>query len=1807
MLCSFTTSVYAIDGCDGVLDAGEIELESYIEWNTFKSSVDGISSEAMEELRSAEERGNLPEMYPIGESKVLIKTDIGFYLFKANTDGSYESMDILHFNHLKDSSNNHIYTGTGTIYDGSTKSSSYSDTGKCCWFGGLLSYGYYGDNFYIVGKYMGNDTDLHDDEVYNTTKGAGYVATGYIVYKIDTDPSSVIQDAMHSYSSYGGSASIRCYWGNTSFFVLAERQSEKNGNDETISIQEYDFSVGKVSDTFTDFTVVASAKVNGSTSLASRSGRFATSSNTSINLEKSRIYPYAQLKIGVANLREDYMSFGTHYGVYSLKDNGKRTAKPFAGFISLGDKLYNTRDYYNSRGDSNAIYNALGQTLPVGSSSLSIDQISTFNEKLKIQCNENGIPFYGVVNRSTSYSSMDTTTIYSSRLKRKGADGKYYYDGQLVLNRTVKPQLGSDGKYILGQTTTMYVGGGLNKNSSKLTFKNISLGSDATIEIYGITDTGAQNLLETITNAKNSVGTYTTGQYNYGYLKIVFNGGTSTSGRGEGFILSDVKYGQFGVADYDYKFVDAPQISAPTFDTGTLGEALIPCGDTINHTTTVSLDADGEEYRNTALLKENVFVEKGRTIKYTNSRLTGTDSRYTPWYWNAYISIVDPNDSNIRQNMTVTNSSQSATTYSSAVTLETGYYDIYGYVGTYSDWYAEWDVTISGTERQIVSSNKNTSENISSKKYDTSRFDIKKQVIVNKSKFSSINTTGSIKIISDLDLDKGDTVVIHRNTNNTNLNNATGLSFYSVGTTSSIGCYSTTAYIKDSNGTGMAYWINSDTNVDLYFIHSNYSSTAYQISETDSFTITVYKPRYIKDFVYNQSNLNSTTSYVYIPNETFSGNYGYMYDLTIVRGGVTSTNGYRLYLGGNIYYMYNSGTTKGILDGATVGIGSCVGSTSYTQIDSSTKATIKMYETAFREFMPTVFSENKRISTTAPTKSGYTPVSAVIELTLPKTSNGDYTMYAATKQSPGSSEQSTVFSETTVTSSADIIKTITLRKADLGKDIVLYSRANQNKNYTYLEVDKPFKYKITWYYADDAGTELNRYAPTSNKNIVHKVGSMEDEFVKVKVTELNIPDGMVMYVNGTQVTSAPYETGWLTTNYINMQLSIPGDSTYGKYKINSLDDVCKYELLTKDLADATSKQSFTNVNLGELKPTSTYNSNTGRYTYGLERSDAVITGVKGGYIQIVSTLETPNYGSYDSEVPITGTVTGLRGLSSINSALENEWDTCEIGTTDWLQPTQDTVTISCTASGTSYNSTYYCPSGYTVKDYYRITASNIPDSKIKTYQSGMVNVVFDEEITLGEKFSQEALDNGYSSVLTYTNVPKTKTNGLSSSHRYYSTSNYGALYYTYRDGTVRHETGSYYRALNPSTFKSMKFTPTRSGTGTYGEAPTIYTGTYVIYNSYQLDDILGNGYDGISLGMLNSAMPLVRICGARNPNTPKNVALTSDTNYSMIESIENNALKTGKKSGDTMSIMDWAGKNEFDDGRYGVAKMGYELWYSNKDYYTVGRIDVYREYTDGTVRNIAMVPVTATDTFFDQTGGINGNMEEAPPVYHKGNDLMYIASKEIDSGTDGNAGASLAWLRTGHWHLKGNPGDIEGIVIGGVQNKTKSMNDDNEADTDVIVPELDMDAESWMLGHTIRDGRVTEEKLSEDVQEKINELNLGTITLVRNNGAQSKLIPVRNAFKNTGNGTAVLQDCTLKYGSYEMYMFAYDTDQIFVGIDTQVIGDKNSGGSVSSKLSAGSYIFKGTTTCGNDEINIVLQVNVIDVPDKDTETTLTFN
>lgn len=1777
------SSAFALDGCDGVMDTGEIELESYIEWNTFKSNVDGLSEEALEELRSAEDRGILPEMYPVGTNKVVIKTDIGFYPFLINSDGSYTSMtNVIRYAHIGSSKDNYI--GTDAVNSGA---SDYF----CCPLTSVNDYGYYGDDFYVMCTNSINPWTLDSSNIHSQCQKQGTVSSsdlpsGRVLFKLSASDSNSFQVAFHGYSTAGSATRglVSSYWGDTSFFSISHTYNS-SGYADVYRIMEYDFSKGLLNQGPSNCTVVSEcAPYSGSVSAVG--GRFSTN-RASIKVDRDSGYPYGKFKYGSGADNDDYIIWDYIYGWYDGDDNGVRTVSPFAGFVNMGDRLYGTRLYYRYKSSQNSndvgtgsVKTAWGTSKNVGPSQLSIDQVNQLSKKLAVACNRNGIPFYALNTKTSNINyTTDSLTFYSSRLSSKHTDGKTYHDGRLVLYKPAKPNLGTDGKYILGQTKTISVSGGMSKNATRLTFSNISLGSDAKIEIYGVNASGGTTLLETITNSKNSVGTYTTPLYPHGEVQIKFTGGTSDSGRGEGFVLAKAEHGKFGVIDGDYTVENVGKVSLPKVGYSGLTKKSIPSKGQKQHSTSVTLNYSTVGTTRTLVkLKSNVYVEGGRSYTYVNN-YNSTATSYTPGNRSSYLQLKDPY-TGTTYNLTTPSSG-----WNTSFTGPSGYYDVYGYLynsGTYYNWTLTFDCTEYETESATVTDN----ITVSNYDYALSDFDAE-EYIFTVDNIDGVHSGYYTLLLEGLDLDVGDSIRMTVSGSDNFLNrNSSSVDIYQSGSTSlSSNDYS--GRIDLSTGDRMAV-IQTAGIVDIRFTNSYYDNTTYQMKSGDSIKITVYKRKYRESLELGYDELYNKTTQTTL-GKSPDGTTGLVYNYSVVPGGSTHSSAYRFIIGGSTYYFANAVTDKQQLITSQEYdryLTYYLYSSNYADyISDETKLTLDVYDTAYHRVVVGTRYKVGTIPINFIQKDGYEIVDSKLKIDF-EAFQGYFMLKYNGK---------TILDYTNV--SSGLTKGLNLTESYDGTEIEVWASL-YGAGDAYRTDDYDITFTLSHTYKDISEDILNYYALDSTTTYSYNIIALDSHFTNVVIKEYNVPDGMTLTIGGVTITKDTTETGWTNKTEIPIRLTIKGSPTYGIYKEPSIAEVIDYELQTKSIYDATSKESHTGVNLNQFKATTTTNSSGDTVNTCSYSSSTSITAATNAYVKIVSSLGLAIYNS-SSRTEVSGSISGLRGLSTISAYnYTNE----SFGDMGYIPTSSSTVTLNFSTVESVTWDGFNCPTGYAIKDWYMIKASNIPDSKIKTYQDGYQTIATGTT-KFGDIALKELADAGYTKVQILNNVPITKWNAesYSSSSNYYGTKTYGELYLTNSSGTEVLQGAFGTATINPNSYKYFRFNPkvTVSATSVasgYGDAPTVYWTKYI--GPYLNECGMTEYKEGWKY-----YLPLIHIDGVIIDGTCYNTELTENVTVGNLYNTTNPAKGPDGTAGGSFKLTMWTGDTQFEDGRYGVAKLGQDLYYSNQWYSTVQRVDVYRDYADGTTKNLAMVPVSGTDSFFITTGGINGINEEPPSVYHIGNDLMYIPGKAVDSRTEGNAGISMAWLRTGHWHLKGRPDEIEGITIGGVQHPIKDMDDNEQADTQIIVPELDMDAESWTVGHKIKDGRVTEEKLSEDVKDKINEINLGSVTFIKDDGDQYKMLPVRNVYDSS---LGYIADCTLSFGGHEIEMFSQGSDQIGIFIDGSIVGTKNTGGSVSSKLGKGSYVFKGTTTQGDREINIVLQVDIIERPTVETTTTIEF-
>lgn len=1428
ILSGLPANVYALEGCDGVLDAGEIELESYIEWNSFKSKIDNVSRDVLEEIRAAEGR-MIPEIYPVGDNKVVVKTDIGFYSFIRQEDGSYVNTGLkVRFAHFGNYSKGTLSWVTGSELK-SGVSGSYSELGDCCCLiTGVVDYGKYGDHFYVLCSAENdysqtNSTHSNELDDKNSYVSISEELAGYVLYVVNANTDTGLATAWHSYfetSGYNSKVYSPYFGGDSMYGVFLRESNGSNEYNHELTVQEYDLTKGEIHTSLAQSVVLSyTANSNSATTL---SGRFSDSYNNSVKIPRDDAYPYGDMKYGVGSDGSDYDGTDTYRYItskYLANDKGERSYMAPAGIIAPGD-YGNIIRYYAKKGDSsNAVINGFNQVMPITETQLSHNQQQVGATIVAKHARDYGIPFYGTLTINKKSRRGDyQLTINSSRTTDTDRDGNVYHDGIQVLHKNYTPKLGQDGKYILDTETTHTIGGGIDKNTSRLTFSNLSLGSDAKIEIYGVpvdesdeSDESTAPLLETITNSKNSLGTYTTPIFNYGAVTVKFTAGSSASGRGQGYTISKLEFGDCGIDDTEIVYEPAPKVSVPHIGYSGLIEAEIP--------------------------------------------------------------------------------------------------------------------TIIGTER-------------------------------------------------------------------------------------------------------------------------NY------ISETTS----------------------------------------------------------------NTYTINNSVT-------------------------------------------------NVKHNLSVPYKSGYTGHNAKVTVTL-KPSASTYSYYYTIKIGDNEKSSSTSGQYTYTYTTYDFT------------DVVDVSAGTRNSNYSYLfpiEVDVNVEYR----YYDNAGTEVRRYTVASQQTYTYNVRDLENHFTRLNISEFNVPNGMVIALNENQITGKG-TTSWLNTQNNVVTLTIPGDATYGRYLKKEMSDVIDYTLQSKNLADATLISTYNSAK-GDCTVTSTTSGNKTKYNWS--STPAKITGVGNSYIKIESGLS----GSYKGS-GYSSSATGLRDVSSVSpdSNITHLRSGVEM---DWEPTSSDTVIISQNAPYPDNNySEMEAPQGKIVTSYKVIRATGISDSFIKTYTYDDTNIA-----TLGNKVvGKNTFKDTFTSINYVTNLPTTFRNIYNNANTWQTI---GKLRVVNSDGTTSTigplkgdrsidyiEADLSYTSKTGSNTASMNIIPDEG----YGKQVISYVDRNNYSYAVNLEEAYGTWGTFYGRFMLGNK---VKVPDAK----PKVVA--EDLNYSAgrNENNPNFGLSSFKSS-------DWAGNLAFEDGRYGVGRYSLEAQTSSSNKYKLSRIDVYRKGADGNVSNLAVIPVTATNTWFDEYLGLNNKIDDTkPPIYHIGNDLMYVGGRDIESVTASTHGKSLAWLRTGHWHLKGTPEDIEGIASSGVQNPIKNMETD-DADTEIVVSELDMNAKSWQMGHNIKDGKVAYQKLSDDVKRELREINLGTVTFIKGDGDQYRYVPVGTY----GVDASTLDGVTLKYGTRYIDLYKADDNQIEVEAAAAMAGNKNIGGNITCRLPLGEYVFTGTVTVGGVSVPVVLQVNTIDRPTTSGKTTITL-
>ena len=146
----------------------------------------------------------------------------------------------------------------------------------------------------------------------------------------------------------------------------------------------------------------------------------------------------------------------------------------------------------------------------------------------------------------------------------------------------------------------------------------------------------------------------------------------------------------------------------------------------------------------------------------------------------------------------------------------------------------------------------------------------------------------------------------------------------------------------------------------------------------------------------------------------------------------------------------------------------------------------------------------------------------------------------------------------------------------------------------------------------------------------------------------------------------------------------------------------------------------------------------------------------------------------------------------------------------------------------------------------------------------------------------------------------------------------------------------------------------------------------------------------------------------------------------------------------------------------------------------------------------------------------NGNVANAVSLYSSNIDLASSTIGDISSGNN------MAWIRTGHWHIKPNDPDLPTDPIGEgggtVELPEKSVDGSTDEVKRTTSSKLDMEAEEWDLGY----------ELSDKVRAGMYAMDLGTIdvlvsssgTYVKPTGTISVPIPGSEIYVIGGNSTS---------------------------------------------------------------------------------------
>lgn len=1604
-----------------VLDDGEVELESYIEWNTYRSKIDGVDVRVLNEIKSAEEdRGILPEIYPLTDNSFVVKTDLGFYGFQC-VDGVYYSKSTLHFGYIKVSesvsSDKTSYVGSGQVLSGeSVKVASYAPLSLSCGckIGSLVDFGYApnGDFYAITSVSMddGGNTSHWQARLHGSRTSLGSITTRYVGVRFNND--GTMTSMWHTSGLNGGSGTMSISAQEDGFYCVV------NSNSDSYVMDKFEW--GK------QYSMTEGYEANNGTV----SSRLQAIGNTPIEIEPGLKYPYV-------TATEEYGSSTNKYrdeeSQYNLMDSGYRTLKLDAGIVDRythGDYtdvvLRGQGPWSSTNGRGMRVYNRGMQSTHISSY-----QVGKFQSLATQLLNINNVPFIDIY----TYYGRDSTMRYqSTKMSSKGSEGKAYTDGDFYLAKKYRPKLGKDGKYLLNTTTQFGVGSGMKNNAMKITFSDISLGSDAKIKIYGVYKSASDSsnvLLDTIDSSKNSAGTYTTGILPYGSVTVVFESGSSTSGRGVGFNISDVQYSTYKGGKIYNKIksseTETYPVQAPNIGYTGATDAKYPVLNQNTITWSGSVTASALSSGSSTLLKSNVKVGNGPMV----ITFTATNASY-PYVGSKYWYLKFTNKSTGVTYDAGNYSSSSNCPYTGTFTnVPVGTYDVYMYnykyfsSGTYS-------VNVSQIERTLNSQVRTQAVNASKlRTVDSviSKYGLKvKDIIIDKdfgTKILSTSTDGGETVTLDIPVKKGYSVIIPYKYVYSTSGNAEKLVMQVSGNVqqTDIGSYRVYTYTSDSDKVQIYYYKGSTTPM------------------TTTIKIPVCKT---KDEVYTLTGseiktnvLEPTIEYCSVkttPTNITYNKYNYIY-----YGGSSSriSNSIDVFNTSNSYKL-----------GLDIGTASAISSNSKIQIKlgrSIVNLVKYMYDTYEVNIDNTVNGKEVVSNNISVAVDRYSSSLSYSEqekcrrdVYLIKDGNYMGTSYSSTGKS----------GTATVGSNYGKLSVINCPYANFTVKTRAYSGSIEN-----LTSDLAQTVSIETMYRNSDRSDLS-YNFTSDKTFTYYLGSDESLFNKVEVTGASIPDGVEVYIEDTKVNGKT-TTKWYAKQYVKVDVKVKGETTYGNLKSSENMDLIQYNLYSKYSRDAQNVLTKTRRTVDSTNNT-IVNDTTGNKTY----SKTITVGNEQCYVNPYTTLSGTGYQEYTYGLVSYTLNTGIGEYTGNGGSDYQSWsDNYDFpsGSLGWF-PCDGTMSYSVIAYYSTGNSKHNDILNGKCMDYYYVVKPGDISKQVVTKNGGSTLIsyknTYNNDQLLRDTFNN--LDDNYKYTLEVggrrTAVWTSRVDGSNSGYQYY-----GALTGNIEGITLGN--GEYF--VNASS--ELKYSGDKSGISTSSSADR--------YSSNNFTIIKINKYDKDKLDI-----------------TDKSSFTSCSYIKSAIEKLKTDS-ELGQQFGDVFKLTDIGGNKTFDDGRKGVAYYGDDYTYGSKTYVRLTSIAVQKKYSNGEVRTLARIP-TDMNKYYWTGDSFDGGEDTKPEIRHIGNDLMFISANESKTESPGTYGKSLAWLRTGHWIV--NPNE-EGITPGG-SSPDKALKANDSSDIDTSVKEWKMDAKEWEMDYKIKDGVVSDDKMQGGLALSV---DLGRVSIVK--------------------------------------------------------------------------------------------------------------